>query len=103
MPLFNEASRIYNPLEVNFMRSCFSNAAIMLEESDRTYSPSELASGIIMLYESGLRDQSYICELAARLAHQKYQKRHSKGVYPVANSNARAQAGSFVSAEYPWE
>ena len=93
MPLFNEASRIYNPLEVNFMRSCSSNAAIMLEESDRTYSPSELASGIIMLYESGLRDQSYICELSARLAHQKYQKRHSKGVYPVANCTPHLTPG----------
>lgn len=44
MPFFNEASRIYNPIEVNFMRSCFSHAAIMLEESDQDYSATDLAS-----------------------------------------------------------
>lgn len=99
MPLFNEASRIYNPLEVNFMRSCFSNAAIMLEESDRNYSPSELASGIIMLYESGLRDQSYICELAARLAHQRYQMRHDIHTIPAANNDGSAPAASTVPTE----
>ncbi|KAB2703090.1 hypothetical protein D7I41_12735 [Ochrobactrum sp. MH181795] len=100
MPLFNEASRIYNPLEVNFMRSCFSNAAIMLEESDRDYSPSELASSIIMLYESGLRDQLYICELAARLAHQRYQTRHDIQRIPAANNNGSAQAVPTVPTEY---
>ncbi|MFK4062236.1 MULTISPECIES: hypothetical protein [Brucella] len=98
MPLFNEASRIYNPLEVNFMRSCFSHAAIMLEESDRNYSPSELASSIITLYASGLRDQLYICELAARLTHQRYQIRH--GSPAAANSNRSAQAVPFVPTEY---
>ncbi len=96
MPLFNEASRICNPFEVNFMRSYFSDAAIVLKESDRTYSPSELASGTIMLYESGLRDQSYICELAARLAHQKYQKRHLERVYPAANSNDTAARRTLI-------
>nr|WP_312826005.1 hypothetical protein [Brucella anthropi] len=100
MPLFNEASRIYNPLEVNFMRSCFGNAAIMLEESDRNYSPSELASCIIMLYESGLRDQLYICELAARLAHQRYQTRHDIQRIPAANSNGSAHATPSVPTEY---
>lgn len=97
MPLFNEASRIYHPVEVNFMRSCFSHAAIMLEENDRNYSPSELASGIIMLYESGLRDQLYICELAARLAHQRFQRRHDIEQLPAANSNARSRT---VPTEY---
>jgi hypothetical protein len=72
MPLFNEASRIYNPSEVSFMRSCFGNAAILLEESDRGYSASELASCIMMLYESGLRDHGHLCELSASLAHQRY-------------------------------
>ncbi|MFE0235299.1 hypothetical protein ACFW0F_15265 [Brucella anthropi] len=100
MPLFNEASRIYNPIEVNFMRSCFGNAAIMLEESDRNYSPTELASTIIMLYESGLRDQLYICELSARLAHQRYQTRHDIQTIPVANNIASAQAAPSVPAKY---
>ncbi|HBQ31569.1 MAG TPA: hypothetical protein DD739_02425 [Ochrobactrum anthropi] len=100
MPLFNEASRIYNPLEVNFMRSCFGNAAIMLEESDRNYSPSELASTIIMLYESGLRDQSYICELASRLAHQKYSRRHHNQSLPAANNNGSTRTVSSIRTEY---
>ncbi|MEJ5018902.1 hypothetical protein WH297_04010 [Ochrobactrum vermis] len=99
MPLFNEASRIFSPLEVNFMRRCFSNAAIMLEESDRNYSPSELASSIIMLYESGLREQSYICELAARLAHQKYQKRQDIQSFPTTNNNGSALASYPVLDE----
>nr|WP_278436566.1 hypothetical protein [Brucella anthropi] len=33
MPLFNEASRIYKPEEVNFMRSCFSNTASFLKKA----------------------------------------------------------------------
>lgn len=98
MPFFNEASRIYNPIEVNFMRSCFSNAAIILEESDKNYSPSELASSIIMLYESGLRDQSYICELSARLAHQRYLAR--RGKLPASNDNGNMPTTSLAPAEY---
>ncbi|KAB2784593.1 hypothetical protein F9K97_16595 [Brucella anthropi] len=76
MPLFNEASRIYSSVEVNFMRSCFAQSAIILEESDRSYSATELAECIIRLYESGLRDLNYISELAARLAHSRFEIRH---------------------------
>lgn len=72
MPFFNEAGRIYMPAEVDFLRSCFTNAAVLLEQSDRNYSGSELASCILMLYEHGLRDMSRLSELAARLAHQRY-------------------------------
>jgi hypothetical protein len=100
MPFFNEASRIYNPLEVNFMRSCFGNAAIMLEESDQDYSASELASCIIMLYESGLRDHAYLSELSARLAHQRYLKRHDIEPHQAANSNGIAPRAPAHTAEY---
>ncbi|KAB2788561.1 hypothetical protein F9K97_05635 [Brucella anthropi] len=100
MPFFNEASRIYNPIEVNFMRSCFSNAAIILEESDNNYSASDLASCVIMLYHSGIRDHAYLSELSARLAHQRYQKRHSIDPYIPANTNGTGATGSNVSAEY---
>ncbi|PWL16460.1 hypothetical protein DKP76_17535 [Falsochrobactrum shanghaiense] len=78
MPLFNEASRIYSPNEVNFLRSCFSQSAIILEESDRSYSAEELAGCIIRLYESGLRDLNSIAELAARLAHSRFMARHDE-------------------------
>lgn len=86
MPFFNEASRIYTPEEVDFLRSCFTNAAIILEESDRDYSASELASCVMMLYQHGIRDRPYLIELAARLAHQKYIVRHDLLTTP-ANSN----------------
>ncbi|MDH7787627.1 hypothetical protein QBD01_003654 [Ochrobactrum sp. 19YEA23] len=86
MPFFNEASRIFMPDEVNFLRSCFNNSAIILEESDRNYSAQELASCIIMLFQSGLRDQSQLCELASRLAHQRFIVRHDISAIP-ANSN----------------
>ncbi|KAB0567681.1 hypothetical protein [Brucella pituitosa] len=86
MPLFNEASRIYKPEEVNFMRSCFSNAAIILEESDREYAATDLSSAIIMLYRNGLRDMNYISELASRLAHKRYMERHL-GAPVAANLN----------------
>jgi hypothetical protein len=76
MPFFNEASRIYMPAEVNFLRSCFNNSAIILEESDRNYSAQELATYIIMLYAHGARDRDYLCELAVRLAHEKFTVRH---------------------------
>lgn len=80
MPLFNEASRIYKPDEVNFLRSCFSHAAIILEESDRAYRPAELSAAIILLYESGLRDLHYIAELASRLAHKRQDDRDPDGL-----------------------
>ncbi|MBB4095975.1 hypothetical protein HGG72_16355 [Ochrobactrum pecoris] len=91
MPLFNEASRIYEPEEVNFMRSCFSNAAIILEESDREYAATDLSSTIIMLYQNGLRDLNYIAELASRLAHKRYMERHPNT--PVA-ANVNVLPGS---------
>lgn len=91
MPLFNEASRIYKPEEVNFMRSCFSNAAIILEESDREYAATDLSSTIIMLYQNGLRDLTYIAELASRLAHKRYMERHPNT--PVA-ANVKVLPGS---------
>ncbi|MBA8838363.1 hypothetical protein [Ochrobactrum sp. RH2CCR150] len=86
MPFFNDASRIYTSAEVNFLRRCYNNAAIFLEESDRNYSAQELASCVIMLYTRGLRDQSYLSELAARLASQRYAIRHDMSVLQ-ANSN----------------
>lgn len=76
MPLFNEASRIYHPDEVNFMRSCFAESALILEANDLNYSASELSSIVIMLYMSGLRDVSYIANISSRLAHQEFIKRH---------------------------
>ncbi|OIS94306.1 hypothetical protein [Brucella cytisi] len=94
MPLFNEASRIYNPSEIRFMRSCFGNAAILLEESDRDYSASDLASCIMMLYENGLRDREYLCELSARIAHQRYQSRHDVSSVPGAQSYGTTPAFS---------
>ncbi|MCH4543187.1 hypothetical protein DK867_14015 [Ochrobactrum sp. POC9] len=91
MPLFNEASRIYKPEEVNFMRSCFSNAAIILEESDREYAATDLSSAIVMLYQNGLRDLNYIAELASRLAHKRHMERHPDT--PVA-ANVNVLPGS---------
>lgn len=91
MPLFNEASRIYKPEEVNFMRSCFSNAAIILEESDREYAATDLSSAIVMLYQNGLRDLNYIAGLASGLAHKRYMERHPDA--PVA-ANVNVLPGS---------
>jgi len=100
MPLFNEASRIYNPIEVNFMRSCFSQAAIMLEESDQDYSAADLASCIIMLYQSGLRDHAYLSELSARLAHQRFERRHAIEQCPAANNNGPTRMALARPVEY---
>ncbi|MBM7327824.1 hypothetical protein ACS5UA_17750 [Brucella sp. RRSP16] len=100
MPLFNEASRIYHPLEVNFMRSCFSHAAILLEESDQDYSAADLTSYIIMLYQSGLRDQSYICEIAARLARQRFERHQVLEHCGVANNNEPTRKATNQPIEY---
>ncbi len=98
MPLFNGASRIYHPLEVNFMCSCFNHAAVMLEESDQDYSSADLASCIIMLYQSGMRDQSHICLLAARLTHQRRMRRHAIELGQVANHNVHSERGPFAAS-----
>ncbi len=100
MPFCSEASRIYNPIEVNFMRSCFSHAAITLEESDQDYSAADLASCIIMLYHSGLRDHAYLSELSARLAHQRFERRHEIEQCPAANSNGPKQTARAQPVEY---
>ena len=81
MPFFNEASCIYTPKEVDFLRSCFTTAAIILEESGRPYSPSELAACVIKLYQCGLRERSQMMELAARLAHQKHRMREEMDIH----------------------
>lgn len=93
MPLFNEASRIYRPDEVNFMRSSFAEAALILEAKDLNYSAAELSSIVITLYMSGLRDVSYIANIAARLAHQKFTKRHPELSDPKDNSDQTGTIG----------
>lgn len=67
MPLFNSSSHIYSPDEVEDLRRCFSNAAIMLKEKARYYNDADLAEAIIKLFDSGLRDLEQLSELAARL------------------------------------
>jgi len=65
VPLFNEASRIYAPDEIDFMRNCVALASLKL--SGTQFEESILAERILRLYESGLRDSSAICDLAVRL------------------------------------
>ncbi|WP_079211028.1 hypothetical protein [Brucella pituitosa] len=65
MPLFNKASRIYGPDEVEFLRNCVSLALPKL--SDITLDENLLAEQIMRLYESGLRDPSTICDVAVQL------------------------------------
>ncbi|WP_285540310.1 hypothetical protein [Brucella sp. NBRC 12950] len=67
MPLFNSSSHVYSSDEVEALRRCFSNAAIMLNEKGRDYSDADLAQAIIKLFDSGLRDLDQLSELAARL------------------------------------
>lgn len=66
MPLFNEASRIYAPDEIDFLRHCVSLASAKL--ADTNLEESQLAERVLRLYESGLRDAASICDLAVRLA-----------------------------------
>lgn len=65
MPLFNEASRIYAPDEIDFLRHCVSLASAKL--ADTRLEESLLAERVLRLYESGLRDAATICDLAVRL------------------------------------
>lgn len=65
MPLFNEASRIYAPDEIDFLRHCVSLASAKL--ADTKLEESLLAERVLRLYESGLRDAASICDLAVRL------------------------------------
>lgn len=75
MPFFNETSRIYDPAEIDFMSGCFTSATERLKERGQSCDAYELAASIFTLFDSGLRDEPYIVELAARLAHTKYKKR----------------------------
>jgi len=65
VPLFNEASRIYAPDEIDFLRHCVSLASAKL--ADTNLEESLLAERVLRLYESGLRDAASICDLAVRL------------------------------------
>ncbi len=65
VPLFNEASRIYAPDEIDFLRRC---VALASEKLDSTQlQESLLAERVLRLYESGLRDAATISDLASRL------------------------------------
>ncbi|MBA8840870.1 hypothetical protein [Ochrobactrum sp. RH2CCR150] len=87
MPLFHEASRIYSQIEVDFMRRCYALASIVLEETNHAYSGRDLASTILLLYDSGLRDYNYIVELSALLSRKKFAGRHPQSS-DAASSNA---------------
>jgi hypothetical protein len=65
VPLFNEASRIYAPDDIEFLRHCVSLASAKIAEPQ--LQESLLAERILRLYESGLRDPATICDLAIRL------------------------------------
>ncbi|KAB2689254.1 hypothetical protein [Brucella pseudogrignonensis] len=89
MPLFNEASRIYAPDEIDFLRHCVSLASAKL--ADTKLEESLLAERVLRLYESGLRDAASICDLAVRLT--------STGTEPsdafAANCNGTPAGGSL--------
>jgi len=83
MPLFNQSSKVYAPDELEAMRSCFSVASIMLEESGRDYDEAHLAETIVKLYDGGLRDMEKWAELAARIA-----EKHADGFLDAGVDNA---------------
>lgn len=87
MPLFNEASRIYAPDEIDFMRNCVALASLKL--SGPQLDESVLAERVLRLYESGLRDSSAICDLAIGLISAAQQ---SQDVF-AANGNASQEQG----------
>ncbi|OYR17329.1 hypothetical protein CEV32_4022 [Brucella rhizosphaerae] len=82
VPLFNEASRIYAPDEIDFMRNCVALASLKL--SGPQLDEAVLAEQVLRLYESGLRDSSVVCDLAIRLISPAQQ---SQDVF-AANGNA---------------
>ncbi|QWK81387.1 hypothetical protein [Ochrobactrum sp. BTU1] len=65
MPLFNEASRIYTPEEIEFLRECVTQASNKL--SDNGYASPLLAQRVLKFYESGLRDAEQIVDLTVRM------------------------------------
>lgn len=86
MQLFNPSRRIYKPDEVNFLRSCFSEAVNILDTNGQKYATVELSAAIVKLYEGGLRDLNYIAELSSLLANKQYYDR-CDDFLTAANSN----------------
>jgi len=65
LPLFNEASRIYTPEEIEFLRECVAQASGRL--TDRKHDSPILAQRVLKFYESGLRDAEQIVDLTVRM------------------------------------
>lgn len=65
MPLFNEASRIYTPEEIEFLRECVAQASSKL--TDNGHNSPILAQRVLKFYESGLRDAGQIIDLTVRM------------------------------------
>ncbi|WP_199224831.1 hypothetical protein [Falsochrobactrum shanghaiense] len=63
--------------------------------SDLEYSSAELASCIIRLFESGLRNSDQLSEFAAHLAHLKYEKQQASTSIRQANSEYNMRAVLF--------
>lgn len=81
MPLFNEASRIYTPEEIDFLRECVAQASNKL--ADNNDDSAVLAQRVLRFYESGLRDVEQIANLTVRMHNRVTQ---SSAEY-AANSN----------------
>ncbi|WP_343315574.1 hypothetical protein AAIB41_12270 [Brucella sp. BE17] len=90
MPLFSEESRIYDADEVKFMRRCFSQASIILEERNKNYTKTDLSSAIFMLYVKGLRNVDRIANLGSRLATKQYDERYA---IPLVTANSNLFSG----------
>ncbi len=93
MPLFSEESRVYDPEEVKFMRRCFSQAALILEESNMDYTVADLSSAIFMLYVKGMRNIDRISTLASRLVAKSYRGGHAGDVEILVAANSNFLSG----------
>lgn len=87
MPLFSQTSQIYSPDEVNQLRSCVEQAAVMFEKNGLDYDEGLLAEAVIRLYDSGLRDLTHLTKLAFGIAATPSIERKSGDEGRAANRN----------------
>ena len=90
MPYFNRTSHIYSPDEVNILRSCLERSASLLKATHTHYDEDELATTVIRLYDSGLRDLDHLVELAAQMVTSRKISSKSDEYGTPANLNKKS-------------
>jgi len=90
MPMFSQASGIYNSDELKFIYQIYVRTMCTLIQREQFYHDTELRNTVFKLYSCGIRDADYLTALASQLMKHRYLLVRNLHTARTANNNARS-------------